>query len=183
MYCYSHLFFFAKSVDQGAKRRREIFFMMCKAYGHLSPQSHTQFLPTVREFRLIAHSHFLMSSDVIELRKRKPFISTIFLSLLKALPLFSIAKTIVLDKYYWIAFLLFWYISGLQERVLSVNKTNNFILSEKKFNNNNNNNNIYWFLLHKYQSRERNFHLRITLTQQNPKILVHIPKVLFTDRS
>ena len=71
---------------------------MCKAYGHLSRQSHTQFLPTVREFRLIARSHFLMSSDVIDLRKRKPFISTIFLSLLKALPLFS--KTIVLDKYY-----------------------------------------------------------------------------------
>ena len=34
-------------------------------------------------------------------------------------------------------------------------------------------NNIYWFVLRKYQSRERNFHLRITLTQQNPKILVH----------
>ena len=62
-----------------------------------------------------------------------------------------------------------------------------------------NNNNIYWFqlqlqlqlqlyfirlfALRKYQSRETNFHLRITLTQQNPKILVHIPKVLFTDRS
>ena len=46
-----------------------------------------------------------------------------------------------------------------------------------------NNVNIYWFVLRKYQSRERNFHLRITLTQQNPKILVHIWKVLFTDRS
>ena len=47
----------------------------------------------------------------------------------------------------------------------------------------NNNNNIYWFVLRKYQSRERNFRLRITLTQQNPKILIHIPIVLFTDRS
>ena len=37
--------------------------------------------------------------------------------------------------------------------------------------------------MRKYQSREINFHLRITLTQQNPKILAHIPKVLFTDRS
>ena len=31
-------------------------------------------------------------------------------------------------------------------------------------------------MLRKYQSRERNLHLRITLTQQNAKILVHIPK-------
>ena len=54
-------------------------------------------------------------------------------------------------------------------------------------------NNIYWFVLRKYQSRERNFHLHITLTQQNPKILVQIPKIninkkkkkkgLFTHRS
>ena len=28
----------------------------------------------------------------------------------------------------------------------------------------------------KYQSRERNFHLRITLTQQNAKILVNLLK-------
>ena len=43
-------------------------------------------------------------------------------------------------------------------------------------------NNIYPFVLCKYQSRESNFHLRITLTQQNPKILVHIPiqKILKT---
>ena len=38
---------------------------------------------------------------------------------------------------------------------------------------------IQWYLLiciaQKYQSRERTFHLGITLTQQNPKILVHIP--------
>ena len=31
-------------------------------------------------------------------------------------------------------------------------------------NNNNNNNNIYCFVLWKYQPRERNYHLRITLT-------------------
>ena len=36
-------------------------------------------------------------------------------------------------------------------------------------------NNIYWLVLRKYQSRERNFHLRITMTQQNARILVHIP--------
>ena len=33
--------------------------------------------------------------------------------------------------------------------------------------------NMYWFVLRKYQSRKRNFHLRIALTQQNPKVLVH----------
>ena len=52
------------------------------------------------------------------------------MSLLKALPLFS--KTIVLDKYYWIAFLLVWYISGLQESVLSLNKSKDFILIKWK---------------------------------------------------
>ena len=34
---------------------------------------------------------------------------------------------------------------------------------------------IYWFVLRKYQSREKKFHLSITLTQQNPNILLHTP--------
>lgn len=51
--------------------------------------------------------------------------------------------------------------------LMLVTLQHNGCFSEKKYNNNDNNsnnNNIYWFVLHKYQSRKRNFHLRITST-------------------
>ena len=51
--------------------------------------------------------------------------------------------------------------------LMLVTLQHNGCFSEKKYNNNDNNsnnNNIYWFVLHKYQSRKRNFQLRITST-------------------
>ena len=46
-------------------------------------------------------------------------------------------------------------------------------------NNNNNNSNIYWFVLCKYQSMERNFNLSITLTSADLNcipVMLYIPK-------